>query len=152
MVILLWDLCTNMDISSGFCRCHSSLDLILTADGDLSIVDNANEMKQRFLLYLSTPKGERFNPQIGSACYDYLHEKNTRNNMRRMEQDVLGDMDYQFPEIDVSSVSCMKDISDPFQMKLDVRLSDGQNLQFLYTPEELVSLTTELTNLANSNY
>ena len=148
----MWDIRTNMDLSSGFNHCHAATDILLDSSGDISIISGNDELQQRFFLYLATPKGERFNSQIGCFAYDYLHEKNTRSNMRRMEQDVLGDMKYQFSEINVSSVSCIKDLSDPFQMKLDVRLSDGQNLQFLYTPEELMNLTTELTNLANSNY
>ena len=146
---MLWDVATNLDISSGFSHCHTALDLLLTATGDLSIVSGTDEIQQRFLLYLATPKGERFNSNIGCFAYDYLHEKNTRSSMRRMEQDVLNDMLYQFPDLNVSSVSCRKDNEDPFRMQLDIRLSDNGNLQFLYTPDELVSLMNELNSISN---
>lgn len=147
---MFWDLRTNLDISSGFLHCHTALDLLLTAAGDLSIVSGTDEIQQRFLLYLATPKGERFNPNIGCFAHDYLHEKNTQSNMREMEQDVLNDMLFQFPDLDVSSVSCSTDNEDPFRMQLDIRLAnDGKKLQFLYTPDELISLTNELNKLSN---
>lgn len=147
-----YDLRTNLDNSSGYCQCHTSLDVLLTADGDLSIVSGTDELQQRFFLYLAIPKGERYDPNIGCYAYDYLHEKNTRNVMRSMEQDIKLDMKYQFPEISVSSVSCIQDEADQFRMALAIRLSDGNALNFLYTPEELQSLTAELSNISLSNY
>jgi len=77
----MYDLRTNMDISAGHCHCHSSLDLVLDATGDLSLISDQDELKQRFFLYLATPKGERYDPNVGCSCLDYLHEKNTRGNL-----------------------------------------------------------------------
>lgn len=145
---MYYDVATNLDISTGFSHCHTALDILLTATGDLSIVSGNDELRQRFLLYLATPKGERFDPEIGCFAYDYLHEKNTRNNMRKMEQDIMNDMNYQFPDIEVISVSCMKDASDPFRMQLDVRIAGDNTLQFMYTPEELISLTKEIESIS----
>lgn len=148
----MWDVRTNLDISPGFCQCHTALDIQLTATGDLAIISGTEEIQQRFLLYLATPKGERFDPNIGCFAHDYLHEKNTKSNMRMMEQDILGDMSYQFPEVTVKSVSCIKDESDPSKMRLDVRLSSNDTLKFLYTPQELVTLTKELSELSQITY
>lgn len=145
------DLRTNMDISSGHCRCHSSLDLDLTPSGDLALVDGIEEMRQRFLLYLATPKGERIDPSIGSFAYDYLHEKNTSGNMRRMEQDVMSDFKTQFPEITAKSVTCIQSLTDPFQTEVAVKLSNG-DMRFLYSPEELMAITTFLSNIVSSGY
>ena len=69
-----------------------------------------------------------------------------------MEQDILGDMSYQFPEVTVKSVSCIKDESDPSKMRLDVRIADSDTLKFLYTPQELVTLTKELSELSQITY
>ena len=148
----MWDIATNLDISPGFCQCHTALDIILTATGDLAIISGTKEIQQRFLLYLATPKGERFDPNIGCFAHDYLHEKNTKSSMRMMEQDIIGDMSYQFPEITVNSVSCVQDDSDPFRMQLDVKLANNNTLKFLYTPQELVSLTKELSKLSQFSY
>lgn len=148
----MWDIATNLDISPGFCQCHTALDIILTATGDLAIISGTKEIQQRFLLYLATPKGERFDPNIGCFAHDYLHEKNTKSSMRMMEQDIIGDMSYQFPEITVNSVSCVQDDSDPFRMQLDVKLANNNTLKFLYTPQELVTLTKELSKLSQFSY
>lgn len=148
----MWDIATNLDISPGFCQCHTALDIRLTATGDLAIISGTEEIQQRFLLYLATPKGERFDPNIGCFAHDYLHEKNTKSSMRMMEQDIIGDMSYQFPEITVNSVSCVQDDSDPFRMQLDVKLANNNTLKFLYTPQELVTLTKELSKLSQFSY
>lgn len=149
---MMWDIRTNLDISPGFCQCHTALDIQLTATGDIAIISGTEEIQQRFLLYLATPKGERFNPRIGCFAHDYLHEKNTPSNMRMMEQDIIGDMSYQFPEVNVTSVTCIRDDTDSSRMQLDVRLADSETLRFLYTPQELVSLTKELSKLSQATY
>jgi len=136
-----------MDISAGHCHCHSSLDLVLDATGDLSLISDQDELKQRFFLYLATPKGERYDPNVGCSCLDYLHEKNTRGNLRRLEQDLEADMKYQFPEIIIKTVTCSTSLIDPFQTEILIRTTQGEPLEFLYTPEELMSITSELSNI-----
>ncbi len=143
----MYDLRTNMDISAGHCHCHSSLDLVLDATGDLSLISDQDELKQRFFLYLATPKGERYDPRVGCSCLDYLHEKNTRGNLRRLEQDLEADMKYQFPEIIIKTVTCSTSLADPFQTEILIRTTQGEPLEFLYTPEELMSITSELSNM-----
>ena len=142
----MWDLKTNMDISPGYSHCHSSLDLEISANGDLAIISGINEIKQRMLLYLGIPRGELRNTRLGSSALNYLHEKNTNNNMRRLEQDILGDMAYQFSDLPVQSVTCTQGLTDPFQFNLSVQLSDGE-MNFLYTPEELLQLTSSIANI-----
>jgi len=149
MTIEYYDLKTNMDISAGHCHCHSSLDLLLDATGDLALVSSHDELKQRFFLYLATPKGERYDPKIGCSCLDYLHEKNTRGNLRRLEQDLEADMKYQFPELAINSITCSTSVSDPFQTEILLRLAQNNLLQFLYTPDEIMSITSELSNIIN---
>ena len=138
-----------MDISAGHCHCHSSLDLLLDATGDLALISSHDELKQRFFLYLATPKGERYDPKIGCSCLDYLHEKNTRGNLRRLEQDLEADMKYQFPELAINSITCSTSVSDPFQTEILLRLAQNNLLQFLYTPDEIMSITSELSNIIN---
>jgi len=135
-----------MDIGPGYSHCHSALDLRLTAQGDLAIISGTDEIKQRMLLYLGIPRGERQDIRIGSSALNYLHEKNTNNNMRRLEQDILGDMKYQFSDLPVQSVTCTQGLTDPFQFNLSVRLSDG-DMNFLYTPEELLRLTSDIASI-----
>ena len=144
-----YDLKTNMDISAGWCHCHSSLDLTLDATGDLALISGNNELKQRFFIYLATPKGERYDPNIGCSCLDYLHEKNTRGNLRRLEQDLESDISYQFPELSINSITCSTSNSDPFRTEILLRTNQGESLQFLYSPEELMSITSELSNIIN---
>lgn len=149
MTLEYWDVRTNMDISTGFCHCHSALDLTLDATGDISLIHGQDELKQRFFLYLGTPKGERYDPKIGCSCLDYLHEKNTAGNLRRLEQELESDIDYQFPELDINSITCRTSTSDPFQTRILMRLNQGADLEFLYTPDELMALTSELSNMVN---
>ena len=144
-----WDIATNKDLSSGYNQCHTSLDILLDATGDIALIHGQDELKQRFLLYLAIPKGERYDPKIGCSCLDHLHEKNTTANMRLLEQEIESDMKYQFPEISINSVTCNKSITDPFQMDILVRSSQGNTLEFLYTPSELMSLTSTLSNMIN---
>ena len=151
ITIACYDVKTNMDIESGYCHCHSSLDLTLTPDGDFSIITGQEEMNQRFFLYLAIPKGERHDPNIGCYAYDYLHERTTSNTMRRMEQDLRADMAYQFPEFDVQSIACQREISDPYQMSIAIRLAT-ETLLYLYTPDELLTLNSLLSNIVESNY
>lgn len=146
---MYWDLKTNFDISSGFSHCHSALDLELTANGDLSIISGIDEIKQRFLLYLGIPKGERYDKNIGSSALDYLHEKNTNNNMRRLEQDIMGDMKYQFPDLPTKSVACLQGLTDPFLMELTVKLAN-EEMMFMYSPQELLALTSQIDSLSVS--
>ena len=144
-----WDIKTNMDISAGHCHCHTSLDLLLDATGDLALISGQDELKQRFFLYLATPKGERYDPKIGCSCLDYLHEKNTKGNLRRLEQELEDDIKYQFPELSVDSITCTASIGDPFQTDILLRMAQNNSLQFLYTPEEIMSITSELSNIIN---
>ena len=104
MTTTYYDIKTNLDISAGHGQCHSSLDIVLDATGDIALISGQDELKQRFFLYLATPKGERYDPKIGCSCLDYLHEKNTAGNLRRLEQDLESDMDYQFPELEINSI------------------------------------------------
>ena len=147
----MWDLKTNTDIDSGHCTCHSLLDLVLTPSGDLAVIDGQDELNQRFFLYLAIPQGEFYDPKVGCFAYDYLHEKNTSSNMRRMEQDIQDDLPYQFPELQVHDVTCQQSSTDPFQAKISIKLSN-ETLQYMYTPEELMTLTSLLTRLVENIY
>jgi hypothetical protein len=140
-----------MDISTGHCRCHTALDICLDPTGDISLITGQEEINQRFFLYLAIPKGEFYLPDVGCYAYDFLHEKVTSNNLRRMEQDLLADMEYQFPELAIQSVTCQKDLSDPFQVRIMLRLSN-EELIYLYSQEELMTLVSLLSNIVESSY
>ena len=146
MTLEYYDLKTNLDISPGFCHCHTSLDLLLTANGDLAIITGQDELSQRFFLYLATPKGERYNTSIGCSCLDYLHEKNTAYAARKLEQDIHSDINDQFLELKISSVLCRQNPIDPFELEIALRTTQG-NMKFLYSPDELMSLTSMLSNM-----
>ena len=146
MALEYYDLKTNLDISPGFNHCHSSLDILLTASGDLAIITGQEELRQRFFLYLATPKGERYDDSIGCSCLDYLHEKNTVSSARRLEQDIDNDINEQFPEWKVSSVFCRQNPIDPFELEVALKTTQG-DMRFLYSPDELMSLTSMLSNM-----
>jgi hypothetical protein len=55
-------------------------------------------------------------------------------------------MKYQFADLPVQSVTCTQGLTDPFQFNLSVRLSDGE-MNFLYTPEELLRLTSDIASI-----
>jgi len=54
-----------MEFDAGLSKCHSTMDLEITIDGDLKLVDGVDEMRQRMLIWLGTPQGERLDPNTG---------------------------------------------------------------------------------------
>lgn len=146
MTLEYYDLKTNLDISPGFNHCHTSLDIQLTANGDLAIITGEAELRQRFFLYLATPKGERYDTSIGCSCLDYLHEKNTHEAAHRLAQNIENDINDQFPEWKISSVICRQNPIDPFELEISLKVAQG-DMKFLYSPSELMSLTSMLSNM-----
>jgi hypothetical protein len=148
----MMDILTNMDITEGRCRCHEALDILLTSTGDIALTeDDGQELMQRFLLYLAVPHGERYNPNIGCFLHDFLHEKITANNIRRLEQAIESDIKYQFPEVDLKSISCQISDSDPAEILIHMVVSSGV-LQFLFTSEEMLFVSSEIQNVIHNNY
>lgn len=142
----MWDLMTNLDLSPGRSGCSLSLDVLLTPDGDLAIVSGEDELKQRFILYRATPKGERLDPTLGCTEYDYLHEKNTNNEMRKMAQDIYTDCSRYFPELKARSILCEKSPDDEYSVRVLSILAEN-NIEFLFNPKSLMTISSTLDNI-----
>lgn len=146
------DLMINMDLGPGRDKCHYALDILLTPSGDLAIVSGDAELKQRFLMYLATPHGERpSKPEVGCFVHDYLNERNTNEVLRLMEHDIRADMK-QFPELIVSSVTCQRSISDD-EFSIDVRVNVSQGrLNFLFNPDELMNISSQIGSIIRETF
>ena len=147
----MWDIKSNLNLEPGRCGCSLSLDALLTPDGDLAIVTGDEELRQRFIIYRATPKGERLDPNLGCTEFDYLHEKNTARVLRGMEVDIQNDMEYMFPEIKYASVLCDKWPDDEYRIKIMTVLSQG-NLEFLFNPRELMTISSQLDAILHQTF
>jgi len=73
--------------------CHSSWDLITTVTGDLALTrDEQENLRQRLLMWMALPHGERIDPRIGCCLHDYFHAKITEPVLRSMELDIENEL------------------------------------------------------------
>jgi hypothetical protein len=141
------DLLTNFSLDVGDCKCHSLLDLRVSATGDLALTrDPQQALRQRFLIYLATPKGERLNPNIGCSLHDFTHELNVPNISRKLELYIENDLKTQFPELKVRNVRCSPSSYIGGAMEMTVIFADN-NLQFLFTSDDLLNLSSMIAEL-----
>ena len=103
------DLLTNMQLQGGRAKCHHGLDFLLSSSGDIAFTDEGSDnMRQRLLLYLATPKRNRVDPTVGCSYYEYIHEKMTEDNLAYLAGDLKEDLRTQFPEWDIQDVECFQ--------------------------------------------
>jgi hypothetical protein len=141
------DLLTNFSLDTGICKCHASLDLLVNSQGDLALTKNDQQaMRQRFLLYLATPKGERLDPNVGSCIHDFVHEINSHKITRKLELFIQNDLIVQFPELNVKSVRCIPSTYLDGEMDVQVILSDS-NMEFLFSPGDLMDMSSTISEL-----
>jgi len=101
------DLRTNQRVEGGYSKCHGGRDLLLSATGDLALVENEREnLFQRLALWAVTPKGELTDPRAGCALFAYRHAKLTNENMLMFAGEMLSDLRYSFPEWSIKGVQC----------------------------------------------
>jgi phage baseplate assembly protein W len=141
------DLLTNFDLSTGYCKCHSMLDFAVSPTGDLSLTKNNQQaMRQRFLLYLATPKGERLQKDVGSCLHDFIHEINSPRITRKLELYIESDLRTQFSELEVKTVRCSPSTYLDGEMEINVIFGDD-SLEFLFTPDDLMNLSSMLAEI-----
>jgi hypothetical protein len=143
------DLQTNMSMGYGRMRCHGDLDLTTTITGDLALTsDSASNTRQRILMWLATPKGERLDPSIGCCLYDFLHSSASPTNVRKMESYIAADINYLFNDLGlkVKSVTCR--VADDVNSSVYVDIKMGnEDLGFLFTYNELINLSSQLASV-----
>ena len=128
------DLLGNFNLHSGRVGCHSAWDLITTVSGDIALTrDAAENNRQRLLMWLATPKGERLDPTLGCCIHDYFHQKITSDLPRRLELDMRADLLSVFPELSIRNI---KIVSNTYlsggnrEIVCDITLGND-SLQFL---------------------
>lgn len=114
------DLRTNLKLEAGRMTCHGSLDIELTATGDLALTESTEEsFIQHLILWLGTPRGEAGS---GSVLYDYLHEKLSKTTAAELEVALQRDLAESIPEApEIESVRCT--ISSPNRMLVSIKLA-----------------------------
>jgi hypothetical protein len=146
-VIEMADLLTNFDLSGGYCKCHNVLDFRVGPEGDIALTkDDQQAMRQRFLIYLATPKGERLDPTVGSCIHDFIHEINAPKNTRRLELFIKDDLDKQFPELKTRAIRCQPSTYLDGEMEIRVILADD-NLHFIFSPDDIMTLSSTISEL-----
>lgn len=106
------DLLTDFSLIGSMFSCHDSIDLVTTVTGDLALTkDETENNRQRLLMWLATPKGERLDPSIGCCLHDYFHAKMTGSIYRQLELDIESDLKSVFPEMTISDIA-VENISD----------------------------------------
>lgn len=91
----------NLDLRSGYIRCHGSGDLVNTPDGDFALTETYEEyLLQRLIIWLATPKGEVPNdPDVGCVLHDFLFEKQTNATVYALAKQLEYDAKKQFPDL-----------------------------------------------------
>jgi hypothetical protein len=142
------DLLSNFNLSGGQIGCHSAWDLVTTVTGDIALTrDLAENNRQRLLLWLATPKGERPDPSLGCCIHDYFHQKITKDLPRRLSLDMRADLLSVFPTLNIKNinVTAVTPLSGGNrEIECDISLGDD-SLQFLANFEAL-DATNEIIN------
>lgn len=141
------DLLTNLSLDAGSVKCHSAMDLLVGKTGDLALTKSSQQaLRQRFVLYLGTPKGERLDPDIGNSMLDFLHEINSINNTRKLELYLENDIRDQFKELNAKYVICRP--SPSFAGEMEARIILGnEDLQFLFSSEDLMNISSMISEI-----
>lgn len=140
---MVGDLKTNLKLEAGRMTCHGSLDIELTASGDLAVTETPHEsFLQHLILWLGTPRGEIEDQRAGSILYDYLHEKITRSTASELEVHLRRDLEESIPELKdlvLESLRCEPD--PPQRMKILMKVS-GQKYDILTDLHDLNELSS----------
>lgn len=137
------DLKTNLRIEGGTCKCHGNLDLELTPSGDLALIsDPAECLRQRIVLWLATPKGERRDSEVGCLLWDYLHQKLTGSTLKELEVRLVRELTLNFPELVVSSVKCERatGLDEGGHKVIITAILGSDKVEFMYGADELRAL------------
>lgn len=103
------DLLGNFDLRGGMVGCHSSWDLVTTVTGDLALTkDEEENNRQRLLMWMALPKGERIDPSIGCCLHDYFHAKISGHVLKSLELDIENELKTVFPDAKISNVRVKK--------------------------------------------
>jgi hypothetical protein len=144
------DLLCNFDLHSWVIGCHSSWDLVTTVTGDLALTKDEDENnRQRLLMWLALPKGERLNPKWGCCLHDYFHEKMTGNISRRLELDIRSDLKDVFPNMNIKNiaVTSVKASTEGLrEISIDMSLGND-NLRFVADFNNIASVNEEINSL-----
>jgi hypothetical protein len=144
------DLLCNFSLSGSMLTCHTNFDLLTTITGDLALTkDDEENNRQRLLMWMATPKGERINPATGCCLHDYFHEKMTGSIYRRLELDLKTDLKSVFPTLDIKNLS-VDNISDLESgnrtIQVGITLGDD-SLKFVADFNSLVSFNDTINSL-----
>lgn len=136
------DLACNANLTSrGSFRCHLNMDYVLTPTGDIAVICGAARLLlQHLLIWVATPLGEDIDPNVGCILHKYTFGKATQTNMDKLELELKANMQYNFPEYEITNVrviSAYDQISD----------LHGIVVSALFNTEE-ITFFTDSTNLA----
>lgn len=144
------DLLSNFSYSGGLCSCHSTWDLITTITGDLALTkDDAENNRQRLLMWLMLPKGERLDPSLGCCIHDYFHQKMTGTIYRELELDMQVDLKGVFPDLKIRNIQ-VESISDITSGNRTIQCGitlGNDDLKFVANFEELVMINEDINSL-----
>ena len=144
------DLLSNFSLSGGIIGCHSSWDLCTTVTGDLALTkDDIENSRQRLLMWIALPRGERLDNKLGCCVHEYFHQKNVRNVRRKLELDVTSDLNDVFPDLSIRNIA-VKSINDLSggNREVVIALTLGpDNLQFVANWNEIMNITEEMSEI-----
>ena len=144
------DILCNFDLTGWLIGCHSSWDLRTTVTGDLALTkDETENNRQRLLMWMALPKGERLDPSLGCCIHDYFHEKITGNVSRRLALDMRSDLKQVFPDLDIKNISIDKVSGlEGGNTEVVASISLGNDgLQFVANWNEIMSINEEMTSI-----
>ena len=133
------DIATNMSFGKGSSKCHGSTDIALTASGDIALtMDAYSNLRQRLMMWISTPTGERLSPDLGCCIYDFFFEKDIPENLRLFELTMENDLRTTFPTLDLKGVRITGSGDDSVGRVTSIKIILGdEDLEFLVTSNDL---------------
>lgn len=144
------DLLCNFSLSAGTIGCHSTWDLMTTITGDLALTkDEAENNRQRLLMWIAIPKGERLQRSVGCCLHDYFHAKLTGAIYRQLELDVGSDLKSVFPDLDIKNIfveNIMGMSNGTNAIQIGVTLGDD-SLQFISDFNTVTSVNDSINSL-----
>jgi phage baseplate assembly protein W len=148
------DLMTNLQTEGGVCQCRGNLDFVLTSTGDLALISDTNQcMRQRIIIWLATPKGERRSPDTGCLLWDYLFQPVTGSMLAELRVKLTRELQETFPEMEVKSVRVEQatGFGEGGHKVLITVIMAGDQIQFMFSADEMKEMYNAIWgNIADS--
>lgn len=139
------DIATNQSYGKGSVRCHGNTDIALTATGDIALTTDAfSNLRQRMMMYIMTPKGERLDPDLGCVLWDFFFEKDRPEELRLFELTLENDIRTAFPDLDLKGIRIISSGNDSVGRTTTAKVILGnEDLEFVFPRNDITDVSKQ---------